>query len=410
MENRPRTEPGQITLQVGQQEGDLRGDDDRVLQAAVDYVSGLGGGRVCVLDGVYTLNNSLFLKRGVCLSGSGPGTILKKCGGVRHQLVRDADWYEACVEVADAGSFRPGCGIMLRAYAEKGDGLRSVVRETVTRVDQNVIALSGRLGSDMWLQDRASATALFPLITAREGTHDIQVKDITLDGNFSENEEINGNYSGGVFIQRCDRWSFHRVTSRNYNGDGFSFQVCDDIHLTECRSEDNANLGFHPGSGSQRPVFKECVSARNSQGIFFCWGVSDGLVDGCVCSYNRDYGISIGHRDTDNRILNTEIAGNRKVGVLFREQEAFRAGHRNVISGCKISDNGVDLDGVGVDVRGQTSDVEIRENVISDTGQGVQKIGVQLGAQTTRIETGHNTFIGLSEDVSSLSKQKETAS
>jgi polygalacturonase len=59
--NRPKTEAGQITLTVGQTSGDLRGFDDRVLQAVVDYVSGLGGGRVDVCDGVYEMQNALFL-------------------------------------------------------------------------------------------------------------------------------------------------------------------------------------------------------------------------------------------------------------------------------------------------------------------------------------------------------------
>jgi len=46
-------------------------------------------------------------------------------------------------------------------------------------------------------------------------------------------------------------------------------------------------LGFHPGSGSQRPLFVDCVSRRNCQGIFFCWGVTDGIVRRCVCANNR---------------------------------------------------------------------------------------------------------------------------
>ena len=52
-------------------------------------------------------------------------------------------------------------------------------------------------------------------------------------------------------------------------------------------------LGFHPGSGAQRPVLEDCVSEGNNQGIFFCWGVTDGRVRRCVCSGNRDFGITV---------------------------------------------------------------------------------------------------------------------
>ena len=43
---------------------------------------------------------------------------------------------------------------------------------------------------------------------------------------------------------------------RGYNGDGISFQQSNDVTVVDCISEDNTDLGFHPGSGSQRPVLR----------------------------------------------------------------------------------------------------------------------------------------------------------
>ena len=37
-----------LTLTAGPQKGDLIGSDEKVIQAAVDYLSRLGGGSVCV--------------------------------------------------------------------------------------------------------------------------------------------------------------------------------------------------------------------------------------------------------------------------------------------------------------------------------------------------------------------------
>ena len=105
----------------------------------------------------------------------------------------------------------------------------------------------------------------------------MEVEDLVLDGNRDHNEHINGNFAGAVFIQHCNRWRFGNVTARNYNGDGFSFQVCDDVQFQNCQALNNADLGFHPGSGSQRPVFRDCTAQGNSLGLFFCWSVSDGL-------------------------------------------------------------------------------------------------------------------------------------
>ncbi len=280
----------------------------------------------------------------VAVVGAGEETVFRKMPSHSTPFIRDADWYEARVDVEDPSGFQPGDGILMQVKLEHG---RTVVKRIVTAIDGKSIHLSDRLMDNLWLEDDANASTLFPLITAEELTHDVTIEDLVLDGNRDGNDEINGNYAGGVFIQRCDRWRFKRVTSRNYNGDGFSFQVCDDVVFEACVSHNNANLGFHPGSGSQRPRFLGCESRENGQGIFFCWGVSDGRAEDCVLTDNHDYGISIGHRDTDNEILRCKIEGNHKVGILFREQTDLRAGHRTTVRECEIRDNGFAQEGPG---------------------------------------------------------------
>lgn len=396
--NRPMTVPGTLMLTVGQASGDLQGSDDRVLQAGVDYLHRLGGGILQILPGVYAMRNALYVPSGIAVRGAGEDTVLKKTPGVCTPLVRDSDWYEARIAVANAAGFAPGCGVMLRGY--DGKRLSNVVRATVTAVEGNVLALDKRMLKNFWVGEQATAATLFPIVTAEAGTCDVRLENLVLDGNKAENEEINGNYAGAVFIQECDRFSFSRVTARNYNGDGFSFQVCDDVRFDHCQALDNANLGFHPGSGSQRPVFKNCTATGNSQGIFFCWGVSYGLADGCVCSENRDYGISIGHRDTDNRIVNTRIERNEKVGVLFRQPVTdFRGAHRNVVERCQIVDNGFKAEGLGVEIRGLTCDIALRDNRVADSGKGLQRVGIKVSAEAEDVVIEGNCFEGLREEV-----------
>jgi nitrous oxidase accessory protein NosD len=245
---------------------------------------------------------------------------------------------------------------------------------------------------NFWLEDQATAASLFPILTA-EWVNDVSVQDLVLDGNMEQNEEIDGNHAGAVFIQHSDRFTFDNVIARNYNGDGFSWQVCDDVRLERCRSEGNANLGFHPGSGSQRPRLRDCTALGNDEGIFFCWGVTDGVVENCLCAENRAYGISIGHRDTDNRISGCTIERNGKVGILFREpDDEFRGGHRNAIEASLIRD-------IGVELLGETHDVAIRNCSFEDSGEGRQRIGIRVGgaAQRTRLEG--NSFHGMEADI-----------
>lgn len=401
LNNRPKTVFGKLCLRVGQQEGDLKGNDDKVLQAGVDYLHRLGGGTLEVLPGTYTMHNALYLQPNVTVYGAEDAPVLKKAPSFCTNLRKDSDWYEARVTVEDPSGFTPGCGIMLRAY--QNDRLVNVVQATVTEIEDNVIALDKRLLKNFWVGDRATAATLFPILTAKAGTCDVRVENLVLDGNWAQNDEINGNYAGAMFIQECDRFTFRNVTAQNYHGDGFSFQVCDDIHFENCTAKNNESRGYHPGSGAQRPRFIGCHASGNAQGIFFCWGVSDGVVQGSVCSDNHNYGISIGHRDTDNRILNTKIERNGKVGILFREPITdFRGGHRTEISACKIRDNGEAGEGVGIDINGLTCQLTICNNEIVDQGNGVQKVGIRIGQQAEDVNVENNIFGGLACDVEDL--------
>ena len=71
-----RTGSSGLTVTVGPRAADLIGQDDKVLQAAVDYVARLGGGTVHVLPGTYRLRNAVYLQSHVRILGSGAESIL----------------------------------------------------------------------------------------------------------------------------------------------------------------------------------------------------------------------------------------------------------------------------------------------------------------------------------------------
>jgi hypothetical protein len=400
--NRPMRNRQAFVLTVGQTEGDLRGTDDKVIQAGIEYLNRLGGGTLRILPGTYTLQNAVYLRPNVILQGSGETTILRKADGVVTPLVRDSDWFEYGVQVKDAKGFTPGGGIMLRSKTGPGDWQYEVVRATVTTIEGNVLFIDRITQKDFWTEKNATAATAFPILTA-ENVDDVTVKDIVLDGNRDKNEHINGNFAGAVFIQQCNRWRFENVTARHYNGDGYSFQVCDDIQFRHCRALNNADLGFHPGSGSQRPVFRNCISKGNSLGLYFCWAVSDGVAEDCTFSENKQFGVSIGHRDTDNLIKNCTMERNGEVGILFRNEGAeFRAGHRNRIENCTIRDTGAGKPGIGIDIQGKTQDITISNTNVVNTASGNQKTGIRIGKEAERIVLRGNTFDGCPTPVEDL--------
>jgi hypothetical protein len=392
--NRPMRDRQSLVLTVGQAAGDLRGSDDKVLQAGVDYLHRLGGGTLRILPGVYELQNAIHLRPRITMIGSGEQTLLKKRPGVVTALSRDSDWYEYGVEVNDPTGFVPGGGVLLRSSTGPGEWQFDVLRATITAVQGRVLFLDRLTRENFWTQKNATAATIFPILTA-EDVDDVRIEDLVLDGNREHNERINGNFAGAVFIQSCHNWRFKNVTARHYNGDGFSFQACDDVHFEDCKAVNNADLGFHPGSGSQRPVFRNCTATGNSQGIFFCWAVSDGLAEGCTLSDNRQYGVSIGHRDTDNLVRNCAIERNGEVGILLRDEGGkFRSGHRNRIENCTIRDNGTRQPGIGIDIRGATHDITVVNTRFDSTVGGPQKIGIRIGRQAGPVSLENNTYEG----------------
>src|SRR5579871_578929 len=91
----------QAEVRVGISEGDLRGDDNRILQAAVDYVAGLGGGTVHVGPGRYRMRNALQLRDNVRLRGVRGKSILVACDGFKTRLAADGDCNEQQITVED---------------------------------------------------------------------------------------------------------------------------------------------------------------------------------------------------------------------------------------------------------------------------------------------------------------------
>jgi nitrous oxidase accessory protein NosD len=389
-----------VTITVGPKEADLVGTTEKVLQAAVDYVARLGGGTVKVLPGTYKLRNSVFLASKVRLVGSGVDSVLIKEPSQVAKLSEDSDWFDQEITLIDGKAFRVGDGVCLRTKNPHNGGT-DILKRTLVAKDGNRFKLDKPLRENFWLMGESTCAALFPLVTG-ELLSQIAIVNIAIDGNKSQNENLDGNYSGCIFLQDCSRVMIRGVTARNQNGDGMSWQICHDVTVEDCHSHDHAGLGLHPGSGSQRPVMRNNKLEGNDIGLFFCWGVKYGLAEGNKISGSKSYGISIGHRDNENLIVDNDVANSGKAGVLFRaERGKDFAPHRNRLENNRIVDSGPE-NGAGVEVQGETQQVKIAGNDIRETRAPAQRVGIRLGAKTSEIQIADNRFAGFSREVEDL--------
>ncbi len=386
-----------FTLTVGNAGGDLNGTDQRVIQAAVDTVARMGGGTVKLLPGTWRLRNAVYLCSNIRLLGSGAETVLVKEPSVVSKLAADSDWYDQEVTLADAKGFKVGDGICLRAKNPHHGGA-TVIKRTLVARSGNRFKLDKGLRENLWATGTPTVSTLFPLLSG-EGVTNLTIEHLTLDGNKANNEELDGNYAGCIFMQDCADVAVRKVIARDYRGDGISWQICHDVLVEECESRNHTGLGLHPGSGSQRPVIRNNTISGCHIGLFFCWGVKYGLAEKNTIEDTKTAGISVGHRDTDNLIRNNTVKRSGQTGILFRpERGAGFTGDRNTVEGNTVIDTGGE-DAAAVDVQGTTTNLVFRNNTLKETRGPAKRVGFRLGKDTKDITLDGNTVEGFASKV-----------
>ena len=384
-ENELQARPA-IRITVGKSDSDIIGTDNRALQAAVDYVGSLGGGTVEIGPGEYLMRDSLHLRSRVTVRGQGDQTVLMKDREYRTELAADGDYGEFAITVNDVTGFDVGRGVYVASKTQRNF---HGVCATILNSRDNYFTLSRHMNADILMADDGYAATVYPVISGY-GIRDAIVENLTVDGRLSQNPtKIDGCRTAAVYLYRGDGCRIRSCKVRNYNGDGISFQQSNDVTVEDCFVENCAGFGLHPGSGSQRPAVKNCTAINNGEdGFFFCWRVRGGLAEGNRLENNGGYGMSIGHKDSDNLVRNNTILGNKRGGVYWRAETSPMAAHRVTFEYNTVRDN----EGWGLFVDGATQGTLIRHNVIEDTGAGRQLTGIRIGEQAGEVVLEGNTI------------------
>lgn len=369
------------SIKVGQSDADIIGADSRALQAAVDYIAGLGGGTVEIGPGEYLMRDSLHLRPHIAIRGTLGKTVLKKADGAVSPLAIDGDYGEEQITVSDPSGFDVGSGIAIWD-ANSGGFHTTVARITGRR--GNTFSVSRPLNADCMVAQSAKAATVFPVVSGYD-LEGVRIENLIIDGNREHNVPLNGCRGAGIFLYRGFGTVIQGCIVRNYNGDGISFQQSNDVIVADCVSENNVGLGLHPGSGSQRPTVRKCIARGNGDdGLFLCWRVRFGTFEDNVLDGNGGYGISIGHKDSDNLLRRNRVVGNKRDGVCFRNEALGMAAHRNRLEDNLIENNGSSAPVAGIRIMGQTNDLVLKNNTIRDTRPPAarkQAVGIQIDAK-----------------------------
>jgi len=377
-----------MVIKVGQDRGDIVGNDDLALQRAVDAVAAHGGGTVEVGPGTYLLRNSVRMRSNVRLAGSGEDTVLRKSDGVCTPFVIDADYGQSKVTVEDPSGFHTGMGVLVLDGAA-GDWAQTVA--TVTHVVGNVLYLDRLLIGDYCTEQNGAVFNSFSPLVFSE-VHSARAEGLCIEGNRESNRRMNGCIGAGIYVVKSRACSIADCQVRNFSGDGLVTAITQDISVERCLLTGASDLGLHFGAGSARPLARGNTCTRNgSVGLFLCWRVQEGRFEDNLIADNLGVGLSLGHKDTDNLFIGNTVRRNASAGIIFRLEKPTNAGHRNRFERNLIEDNV----GPGVRIRPATSDLVFAGNTLRDTRTGAartQRVGISAEEGTARIRAVGNDF------------------
>ncbi len=346
---------------VGDGTSDIRGFTNNHIQCAVDRAALIGGGEVALSAGTFEMGDSLHLRSGVAVRGQGERTVLRKRAMKQARIATFLGFGHYDVVVDEPDRFEPGDGVILSD--RNAVGFYQTVG-TLVRREGDAWITSRPHAHDYHARSDGLMRTLFPVVSAVD-VSDARVEDLLIDGFAAGNEMLNGCRGGGFFAHRSSRVAARRLTVRHFNGEGFSFQTCDDLVLEGCVAEDCSGNGFHPGSGSNRFVIRGCTARRcGACGLFYCLRVRDSLLEDCVFEGNGSHGISIGERDTGHMNRNLTIRENGGAGVFLRPGGADVAAHGSRIEGCRIECNAARDGEAEVVLQGAASGVALIGNRI----------------------------------------------
>ncbi len=368
-----------MNLTVGPSGADFIGSTHLVIQGALDRAGALGGGTVTLLPGVYTLGNGIYIPRNVNLIGAGAETILRKADGWEVPLWEDGDWGDVWACSKPLPPLAIGDGVTVSST--RGCGFYATVG-AVLEIEGDSVRINRRFTADFMVSDNATLAKVYPLVALEEAGNST-ISDFVIDGNAANNPRMNGCRGGGVWGLFSPNVTVARITIRNFHGDGISFQQCHDWVVEDCVVEDCLGGGFHPGSGSQRPIIRDCTARRNAGwGLFVCWRVKHGRFEHNLLQANQAGGFCIGHKDTDNLIQENRILDNAGPGIYTRNETFLMAPHRghyalNVLRGNNGGGPQVVLDG------------EVHDLVFVDNEYDAQAPRFQVGDKVVnaRLET-----------------------
>ena len=335
----------------------------RDIQAAIDSLAVSGGGRLQLPEIDLELDRGLALRSGVALAGEGDNTVLRKGAGRIFPLSGYHNYGMCDVPLRSADGIETGMTVSIHDDRTHGGFYETFA--VIAWVDGDWVGLDRGVDADYRAEASPCLTTVYPLLFGHE-VHNVEVRDITLEGNRGAQEKSMGSCRGGaIYFANSRDIEITGISERDYHGEGLSFQMCRDVRITDCRFDGNSGNGMHPGAGSTNALFQRCSAERNEKsGFYFCVRANHITVEDCGFASNG-VGLSIGTRDCYNRIDRCTIEENAGPGVQFRKAPRPTEVHSCVIADCVFSSNAGTAGEGQIEIVSDAHDIVMSGNMFS---------------------------------------------
>jgi len=380
-----------IILTVGGEQADIQGFSNKSIQLAVDALPAEGG-TIKLQAGIFELKDAVRLRSNMKLIGSGKETILKRAAGFKSRLIDDADYAELKLTVEDASGFEPGMSVQI--WDEPQSSCWNVSAGTITDIRENTIYIDNYLIRDYSADDNGWVSNAGSGILIKDAEN-VFVSNLVIDGNKENHERMDGCNGGGVAILRSKYITVENVHVKDFNGEGITWQITENVTIQNCEIEGSSNIGLHPGTGSPKSrILNNNVHHNAVDGMFICWRVHHTVVKNNQFHHNGRHGICTGHKDTDVIFEDNHIFENGRDGVNLRIENQRNSPHHNTFINNIIENNGQHGEGYGFAVHSTPQTLILKDNIIRDTGKGTQIAGIYLGKEVPEVTMENNEISG----------------
>ena len=372
-------------ITVGGSNAQIAGFNNQSIQFAIDAVAKTGG-TVKLSPGIYKIKAPVRMKPNVKLVGSGlENTILKRTEGVQTKYIVDADFGELKLTVENTDGFE--IGMKVQVTDDENSGCWNVSTAYITDIQDNIIYIDKGLIRD-YRSDKNGLVSNASSVIEVLDVENCSISDLTADGNRAENFFADGCNSAGILILRSKNVTVDNVHVKDFNGEGISWQITENVTVKNSEISGSGNTGLHPGTGSPfSTIENNDIHNNDRDGLFICWRVYDSQVSNNKMHDNGRFGICTGHKDVDVVFSKNHVFNNKSDGINLRGEREANAPHNNTFIGNTIENNV----GYGFSVNSKAHNLVLQKNIFKNSAK-TQKAAIYIyeGGSTPILE--NNSF------------------